>query len=198
MEEKEVLLKKIEELENRIKTLEKDLIHDSLTTLKTRAFFEEESKMYLQTANSINSGKRHEWFGFKHISIIFFDIDHFKKINDTYGHDAGDLVLKEVAETIKKNIRIGDVASRLGGEEIAVLLLGANESEAKTKADSIREKIGEINFNSIPDLKVTISAGVADNSSGLDYNLILKNADLALYKAKGTGRNKVVAFSELN
>lgn len=197
MDDRENLLKKIEELESRVKVLEKDLIHDTLTSLKTRAFFEEESKTYISTTENIHAGKRHEWFGFKHLSIIFFDIDYFKKINDTYGHDVGDIVLKKVAEFIKKSVRVGDIVSRWGGEEMVVLLLGANESEAKEKADKIREGIENLVFEEVSDLKVTISAGVSEYSQGLSYEKIIKNADSALYKAKETGRNKVVAFSEL-
>ena len=82
MEEKD-LLKKIGELEEEIHDLQKDLIHDSLTGLKTRAFFEEEISIYLSQISAGDLGKRKEWFGFKNISVLFFDIDHFKKINDT-------------------------------------------------------------------------------------------------------------------
>ncbi len=190
-------LNKIVELEKRIRELEKDLIHDSLTSLKTRAFFEEESKIYISTTNNINSGKRHDWFGFKDLSIIFFDIDYFKKINDTYGHMIGDSVLRDVANLIKENVRVGDVVARFGGEEVVALLLGASESDAKQKADSIRKKVELLTFESTPELKVTISGGVAESFPNVTYEGLLKNADLALYKAKGTGRNKVVTFSEI-
>src|SRR3990167_4467430 len=116
---------RIKELESQVHDLEKDLIHDSLTGLKTRAFLEEELGIYLNAIAYNKDGKRKNWFGFKNLSIIFFDIDHFKKVNDTYGHAIGDLVLKRVAETIQKSLRTGDTLARWGGEEMVVSLLGA-------------------------------------------------------------------------
>src|SRR3989338_7900063 len=116
--------KRIAELEIQVHELEMDLIHDSLTKLKTRAFFEEELGAYLATLTGNEQGKRKEWFGFKNISFIFFDIDHFKSVNDTYGHDVGDMVLHKVAEIIQTSLRTGDTAARWGGEEMVVSLLG--------------------------------------------------------------------------
>lgn len=197
MENNKDLLKRVYDLESHISNLEKDLIHDSLTSLKTRSFFEEESKVYLSAISDLNLGKRREWFGFKNISFLFFDLDNFKNINDTYGHDTGDSVLQVVSKTITKSVREGDTVARWGGEEIVASLLGANESDAKEKAESIRRKIESLTFDTVPDLKITISIGVANSLPGATYETILKNADLALYRAKGTGRNKVVAFSEL-
>lgn len=190
------LQEKIVKLEEKVHELEKDLIHDTLTSLKTRGFFEEEAGVYLSAIANLDAGKRKEWFGFKHLSILFFDIDHFKKINDTYGHEVGDSVLKKVAETIAQSVRGGDTVARWGGEEIVASLLGANEEDAKGKAESIRKKIEELTFGST-DLKVTISIGVASNFAGAKVSDLVKNADLALYKAKRSGRNKTVAFSEL-
>lgn len=191
------LKKKIESLENQIHELEKDLIHDSLTTLKTRAFFEEESNVYLSVISKVDTNKRKNWFGFKNLSVLFFDIDHFKKINDTYGHPVGDFVLRKVSEVILKSVREGDTVARYGGEEIVACLLGANESDAKNKANEIRQKISQLKFDEHPDLKVTISIGVATNYDGAKCADLLKKADLALYKAKKDGRNRVVAHSEL-
>ena len=186
---------KIKELEKEIHKLEKDLIHDHLTSLKTRAFFEEECNTYLSAIANLEAGKRKEWFGFKHLSVLFIDIDHFKKINDTYGHEVGDRVLKKVAEIVSGSLREGDTVARWGGEEMVALLLGANELDAKEKAHNIRKKIESLRFNSLKDLKVTISIGVAENFPGANCAGLLKNADLALYKAKNSGRNKAVAFS---
>ncbi len=189
---------KIAELENQVHELEKDLIHDSLTGLKTRAFFEEETNTYLATiSKAVEGGPRKNWFGFRNLSILFFDIDHFKKINDTYGHDVGDMVLKKVANKINKNVREGDTVARWGGEEMVASLLGANEEDAKDKAERIRKKIEQLEFEGKPDLKVTISIGIAKNFENSTAKDLLKNADLALYEAKRSGRNKVVAFSQL-
>src|SRR3989338_5902111 len=121
---------RIAELETKVLSLERDLIHDPLTGLKTRAFFEEEVGIYLTSVASNEEGKRKEWFGFRNISIIFFDIDHFKDVNDTYGHAVGDYVLQEVAWTIQESLRAGDTLARWGGEEMIASLLGASEKDA--------------------------------------------------------------------
>ena len=118
--------KRIAELEKHVHNLEKDLIHDQLTGLKTRSFFEDEVGVYLEVIAHNKQGKRKEWFGFRNLSVIFFDIDYFKKINDIYGHDTGDRVLIETTRTIQSQLRTGDTATRWGGEEIVVSLLGAN------------------------------------------------------------------------
>jgi diguanylate cyclase (GGDEF)-like protein len=195
--EKEKLLSKIYELEEKIKNLEHDLVHDSLTTLKKREFLEEELNLYLYLMSEVADNRRREWFGFKNLSVLFFDIDHFKKINDTHGHAAGDIVLRVVAQTIVKNLRDGDRVARWGGEEMVAVLLGARESDAVAKAEFVRKKIEELNFETIPDLKVTASIGVAGSFPQATSEKLIKNADEAVYKAKETGRNKVVAFSTL-
>jgi len=195
LDKREELLKRIAELEAQVYDLEKDLIHDPLTTLKTRAFFEEEIRVYLDAINSPNISKRKDWFGFKNISFLFFDIDHFKSINDTYGHDVGDIVLREVSKAIASPLRHGDTVSRWGGEEIIASLLGANEEDATKKAEEIRRLIEKLSFKDYPDLKVTISIGVASAEKGLTCEELVKRADEALYKAKETGRNKVVVYA---
>jgi diguanylate cyclase (GGDEF)-like protein len=190
---KERLLSRIAELESHVHDLEKDLIHDSLTGLKTRAFFEEESKIYLDMISHISSGKRRQWFGFKNISFLFFDIDFFKKVNDTYGHDAGDLVLKKVAQTIQANVRVGDTVARWGGEEMVAFLLGADLNDAKIKAENIRQKIEKLSFEN-PEIKVTISIGIVSSEISSDFSDLMKKADAALYQSKQSGRNKTVVF----
>jgi diguanylate cyclase (GGDEF)-like protein len=197
LKNEQVLLKRIAFLESEITSLEKDLIHDGLTSLKTRAFFEEETKVYLELVRNVNAGKRRQWFGFKNISILFFDIDHFKSVNDTYGHDAGDEVLKIVAHTIKHTLRQGDTAARWGGEEMVASLLGAVESDAVDKAEKILEEIRNIKFENFPDLKVTASIGVATAESSLSFEDLIKRADGSMYEAKQTGRNKVIAYSQV-
>ncbi|HEY0221001.1 MAG TPA: GGDEF domain-containing protein [Candidatus Paceibacterota bacterium] len=199
MDEVQKLKSKILKLETQVRELEKDLIHDSLTGLKTRAFFEQELSIYLIQIEAIDEhlAKRKDWFGFKNLSVLFFDIDHFKKINDTYGHDVGDKALKEVAKVIKTTVSGGDTVARWGGEEIVSSLLGASEADAKTKAELIRKNVEKINFADVPDLKVTVSIGISSNFDGATINDLIKNADKALYRAKQTGRNKVIVFSEL-
>lgn len=197
---KKKLEEEVKELRTQVYELENNLIHDSLTGLKTRAFFEEEVSVFLEIiAQQAEHGasQRKERFGFRNLSVIFFDIDHFKKINDTYGHDAGDVVLKKVSAAIQSNLRTGDTVARWGGEEIIVSLLGADEKDAAAKAEEIRQKVGSLIFGDIPDLSVTVSAGVATSEKGVKVLELEKRADKALYKAKQSGRNKVVMYSEL-
>lgn len=197
MDETQKLKDQISNLESQIVELERDLIHDNLTKLKTRAFFEEESKVYLSAITNLSKEKRQNWFGFRNLSILFFDVDHFKKVNDTYGHDIGDEVLKKVAETIVNSLRDGDTVARWGGEEMVASLLGASDEDAKIKAESIRDEISRLTFEHDHDFRITISIGIASNSKTNELEEIIKNADTALYKAKETGRNKVVVYSEI-
>src|SRR3989338_4969225 len=185
--------KRIEELEKLVHNLEKDLIHDPLTRLKTRAF-EEELNVYLEIITNNKEGQRKEWFGFKNVSIIFFDIDHFKKVNDTYGHHIGDAVLSKVAETIQESLRAGDTVARWGGEEMVASLLGADARDAVAKANEIREKVTTLTFPEVPDLHLTISAGVTSSEKGVSLSELIKRADQALYQSKETGRNNVTAY----
>ncbi len=191
------LLEKIAELESKVHSLENELIHDKLTSAKTRGYFEEKSKEYVDFAGKVRGGKRRDWAGFRDISFLFFDIDHFKKINDTYGHDVGDKVLKEFASVVKNSLRVGDIFARWGGEEFVVILLGSNEMDSKVKADEIRKKVEDMTFDNPSELKITVSIGVAEFDGDITFENLIKNADNALYKAKDTGRNKVVVFSEI-
>ncbi|MDO8424277.1 MAG: GGDEF domain-containing protein [bacterium] len=192
------LLEKIAELEQTVRTLKEDLIHDTLTGLKTRAFFEQEAGVRLHTTVEHPRTQRRQWFGSSNFSIILFDIDYFKKINDAYGHLAGDGVLKAVCNNIAEGVRKADIVARWGGEEIVVALLGATEKVAMKKAENIRKDVERMGFNSLPGIEVTISGGVAatDESSATLEDMV-RNADRALYRAKETGRNKIVAYSEI-
>lgn len=191
---KEQLEGKVAELEQKVRILTEDLIHDSLTGLKTRKYFNEEAGRYFEAITDQHASKRKEWFGFKHLSFIFFDIDHFKKINDTHGHATGDGVLKAVAGAIMNAIRKGDIAARWGGEEMVVALLGVDAKGAEKKAESIRKYIERMSFNNLPDVQVTISAGVSSVEQGVSFDETISRADKALYEAKDTGRNKVVSW----
>jgi len=191
------LLSRINELEEKVHKLERDLVHDKLTSLKNRAFFEEKSKAYLNNIHKTKENKRRDWMGFYDICFLFFDIDYFKNINDTYGHDVGDKVLKVVAETLKKDLRLGDIVARWGGEEFVGILLGANEEQAKIKAEEIRAEVESLTFDEPSDLKVTISIGLSEFKGDLTFEELIKHADKALYRAKQTGRNRTVAYSEL-
>ncbi|MHB1330631.1 MAG: GGDEF domain-containing protein [Minisyncoccota bacterium] len=197
----DALKKRISELEKIVQNLEKDLIHDKLTGLKTRAFFEEEAQIYFDVAANSASPhnlRRKEWFGFSHLSFIFIDIDDFKLVNDTFGHLAGDEVLLAVAESIKLSVRDGDTAARWAGDEMAVALVGANEQDAFRKAEEIRRHVENVRFGRYPDLRVTISSGVATAHPGATFEDTLEKADKALYLAKGhNNKNRVASYSEV-
>ncbi len=191
------LEKRIKELEGEIELLKHDLIHDPMTGLKTKGFFEEECHLYLSILDKQEQSTRKETFGYKHLSLIFFDLDFFKTVNDTYGHQRGDEVLTQAAKTIAENFREEDTVARWGGEEFAVSLLGAGEADAVRKANEVRKQISLLFFEFDREFRITISAGVASAEKGVDYEELLTRADEALYKAKSSGRNKVVAYSEL-
>jgi diguanylate cyclase (GGDEF)-like protein len=129
---------------------------------------------------------------------IYFDLDHFKKVNDTYGHDAGDYVLKEVTHLVKTTqIRPKDVFARFGGEEFVILLGNTNLKDATQLAERIRASVeGHIFIYEGKRLPVTSSVGVAELRADMENgNALLKTADKALYAAKQGGRNRVVVAS---
>ena len=113
------------------------------------------------------------------------DIDYFKNVNDTYGHDVGDLVLKELCSVIENLIRETDIFGRWGGEEFLLILPKTNKDEAISMATRIKNIIEEHKFDYIPQITVSIGVSVYNES------IILKDVDYALYKAKSTGRNRV-------
>ncbi len=131
------------------------------------------------------------------LCAVMFDIDHFKKVNDTYGHQAGDYILLSFAKILQKNFRTEDVVMRYGGEEFLCILSNMDANLGYNKIDSIRKEVEQsvFNFNGSK-IKITISAGVAtllhDNANNLTIDGLIKNADENLYKAKNSGRNRVV------
>lgn len=140
---------------------------------------------------------RHTRYGDK-TSLVMFDIDHFKKINDNYGHLAGDKVIQHISHLLKLSLRETDCAGRYGGEEFSVVLANTCAKDALNFADRLRKKIekSELVFegNSI---KVTVSMGICDISDQLENSgQWLANADQALYKAKESGRNNCVIFDQ--
>ena len=165
------------------KKLESLVIHDQLTGVYNRNKF-----------NKITDAETEEFIvsGALPISVVMMDLDYFKKINDKYGHEAGDIVLKYAADTIKKSVRTSDYVIRWGGEEFIVILTGCNVDKAKTIAEKIRKNI-EDGENSV--CPVTASIGVAEYIGG-SYHDVIECADVALYKAKKNGRNQVVEYKD--
>ncbi|WP_292253166.1 diguanylate cyclase [Marinospirillum sp.] len=129
------------------------------------------------------------------VSLVMFDLDHFKQINDLHGHAAGDLVLQSIAKTAAEQVRASDVLARLGGEEFAILMPQTTLNQAMRLAERLRRRIDqlEITFDGIH-LHCTGSFGVSHTAQGNDsLDTLLANADHALYQAKNTGRNCVCA-----
>jgi diguanylate cyclase (GGDEF)-like protein len=163
--------------------------HDSLTGLANRRQFVERLELALARR------KREE----RPLALLYFDIDHFKKINDTLGHAAGDAVLIEFARRLQGNLRETDLAARLGGDEFVVIVEDANSPDV---AETIARKlIVAIQPHFIVDaatLQVTTSIGIGFASVGTDAETLMRTADAALYQAKAAGRNtyRTVATSQ--
>lgn len=161
--------------------LEENALHDQLTGIYNRNIMDK----------IINEKKEFICFSKKQISILLFDIDFFKKVNDTYGHEGGDIVLREVVELAEKSISVPHYMIRWGGEEF-LFVLQQDFDKAVVDAENIRKQI-EQNANKV--CSVTVSVGVT-NYIGGDYNACVKRADEALYKAKNEGRNCVKVITE--
>ncbi len=198
LEENVALRQDLGKAELDLREARKEAMFDALTGLETRRHFRiEMEKMVSSLPEEGAKEKRRE--GYEHVSCVFCDIDNFKKINDEYGHEAGDNVLKRVAKVLQENIRDEDKICRWGGEEIVISFSGANEKDAAKKAEVLREKIEEQVFKEYPDLKVSLSIGVASHGKSIDtLDELLDRADNAMYKAKKTGKNKVISFSDLD
>ncbi|MFO1132526.1 MAG: PleD family two-component system response regulator [Hyphomicrobiales bacterium] len=160
-------------------------VTDALTGLYNRRYLETQLVQLIE--QSVDRGKV--------LSLLTLDIDFFKSVNDTYGHDAGDRVLQEVAGRIRGSVRSADLACRTGGEEFVVVLPGADIAVAERVGERIRKAIAAKPFLLGPGshLTVTASLGVSSLSSGQDsVEELLKRADRALYRAKREGRNRVI------
>jgi diguanylate cyclase (GGDEF)-like protein len=133
------------------------------------------------------------------ISLLIIDIDHFKKINDTYGHPVGDAVLKKVSGIIRKTIRNIDIPARYGGEEFAVILLGTDTNGALKMAERLRRSIADAKFSSEQNaFNVTVSIGISTHAREMRKKEdLVEQADKALYHAKRTGRNRSVKWEEM-
>ena len=158
---------------------------DGLTGLFNRRYFDIHIKQMSEKVK--DSGRK--------LCMMMFDMDHFKKVNDTYGHPAGDAVLKQLAETLISNFRVTDLISRYGGEEFVVLLSDIDIENAMKVAEKTRSAIEAVDFV-IPDhdtpLKETTSIGLAAYNPEESVEHFITRVDKALYKAKEAGRNKVV------
>lgn len=174
---------------------ERDKQHgiDHLTGLKTRKVFERELEYSLKMIRG-EIRPRAGAESYKEASLISIDIDHFKQINDTLGHQAGDEVLRKVSELLEQSVREADIVARVGGEELMVLLRGAEEAFAAQKAEELRAKVEQTAFDAYPGLNITASFGVVSSKSSTDAKMLYENVDKALYRAKRGGRNRVEVY----
>ncbi len=130
------------------------------------------------------------------LSAILFDIDHFKRVNDTYGHPTGDKVLTQLANSINQQVRKADIFGRIGGEEFLILLPKISIENALAFANRIRQQVKSMDWQSLGLTdSVTISLGVTQFQSGESFDSLTARADQALYQAKNSGRNSAVALT---
>ncbi|MEO8072187.1 MAG: GGDEF domain-containing protein, partial [Acidobacteriota bacterium] len=171
------------------------IYHDDLTgLLSSRSFF---SELRREAAHAQQDKKT--------FCVLMMDIDFFKNVNDTYGHLTGSKNLEEIGLAITRNLRVGDVAARVGGEEFAAFLLDADLAQGIVAAERIRTEVEDYNFSIIRQGKVsdahhvTISIGVAcfpkDSKDPIE---LIEMADSALYRAKREGRNRVCTYQDVN
>lgn len=175
-----------EELQEKKSELEQLAYYDPLTGLPNRRFFFDHASLLLESSKRYGTP----------LSLLVMDIDHFKRINDTYGHEAGDLILKNFANILRKSIRQSDLPARLGGEEFVLLMPNTNLQQGKVAAERIR-----VNFqNSFivyeeKEIRATLSGGLAGYTPGVDkIDDLIKMADEALYRAKDLGRNRIEVY----
>lgn len=165
---------------NDISTMQQQSMSDPLTGAANRLYF---SMVY---SHAINVARRSE----KALALIFLDIDHFKKVNDTYGHLIGDAVLKRIAQIVSKRIRSSDIFARWGGEEFVLLLPDTDIEEAIGVANSLKDAINSEDFEQAGTITCSFGVAILDESeTGED---LLKRADEKLYEAKETGRNRII------
>jgi diguanylate cyclase (GGDEF)-like protein len=157
---------------------------DLLTEVASPQFWRETAAREIERASASGAN----------VAVLMIDVDHFKSVNDRYGHLAGDEVLAAVARTISKALRPGDLIGRLGGEEFGAILAGLNLLDAEGAAERLRAQVAEVRVRSDRGewIGVTVSVGVAELSvNGGDLTRLLDAADIALYAAKSAGRNRV-------
>lgn len=174
------------EREEAVAKLQEYADRDGLTGISNRRFFE---------ARLRDEYTRWQRYG-GDMSVLLFDLDHFKKINDQFGHGVGDTVLREMAQRVAQVVRVQDTFGRFGGEEFALLLPCTPLEDAMQVAEKIRHTIGDAPVDvqgvSVP---VTASVGGAAARVGVpNYDVLINEADAALYSAKRQGRNRSVAF----
>lgn len=200
--EKQGLRERITELEaenaflkERIEHLEHESGIDALTGAVNRRVFDAELERALKLVRGEVAEQRAGAEPLTEVALIFADLDHFKQINDRFGHAAGDEALRRAVALMRENVREGDIVARLGGEEFGVLMRGADQGRALEVAKMLREKVEQLTFEQYPELRVTASFGVASSAASVEQKTLYTNADAAMYEAKRQGRNRVIPFT---
>jgi diguanylate cyclase len=177
-----MLREKVKLLETELEEAKKEAKTDDLTNMLNKKTLNEE----LQKQENIYKIEQ------KNYSVIFFDIDHFKNVNDTYGHDAGDVILKSVGMVLNRYARDVDIVGRFGGEEFIIIMPETSKDKAYKFADKIRQIVEKTKFiYKTTRIKVTISGGVSERDETNSMDEVIKLADERLYKAKNNGRNRI-------
>lgn len=172
---------------NREALLKNQAIRDPLTSLYNRRYFEEEVSKKIGQARTTGGS----------YSVLMIDADHFKRVNDTYGHKIGDKVLIELSSTCERALRDNDIVARYGGEEFVIFLPDIDAEKARTVADRLRETIAKIVVYSDDNepIHFTVSIGISSSEVSDNIDMLIKTADEALYRAKENGRNRSEIFT---
>lgn len=179
----ETLEQKVKKLEQELEKTKNESLKDHLTGLLSRKAYEESVKKIENTFMRNNT----------QYAVVFFDLDHFKKINDTYGHDAGDVVLSTFAKVLDKNTRDLDIVGRYGGEEFVAIIHFNLKRELLKYLKRIKSIISENDFiYKSKQIHLTFSAGVAIRNNHNSYESAIQKADMLLYEAKDSGRDKII------
>ena len=156
-------------------------VKDPLTGLHNRRYFDNQFKTMFEKAVSSSEP----------LSVIICDIDHFKSVNDTYGHDVGDAVIKACAKLISNNVRGLDMACRYGGEEFVLVFPNTGLEQSLVAAENLRNTINNCLFQyNKKNVPITVSIGIAEFTEEDDIESVFNRADKALYEAKTTGKNR--------
>lgn len=169
-------------LSERSQTFEQAAMTDALTGTSNRRFFDDALREYIAAFGPID----------RPLGLLLIDLDHFKRVNDTYGHDVGDIVLREVADCLRACTRYHDVLARLGGEEFGIIVPNLAESALHSFSDRICRAIGEMPIPAADmRMRVTASIGMAAWDGTESAEALYRRADVQLYQAKRAGRNQV-------